>query len=1054
MTTLPMYEKTQDAGAQGEGDATADTAETQAPPRYWLSLESYEDAPGYRERAAREFADGVDELPTTSLSRRGFMQLLGASAALAGASGCDILRRPEKKIVPYAKRPEEILPGIPNHYATAFPRGGYATGVVVKSSEGRPIKVEGNPDHSASGGATSVHAQASILGLYDPDRARTYRRKDGETWKDETAETFSAWAKTHFASANMAQGEGLRVLAAASGSPSMQRVRTALLQRFPKAQWVAWEAVNRDEAFAGAVTAFGRALDVSLRLASADRVLALDSDFSSTEDDAVRNLRAFASRRHVNADAKTTNRLYVVEPHHTPTSTLADHRLRLQAGQVGPFLAAVAGALIADGLEVPGLGAPGRKRLADAAKRTYAKDWHRAVAKDLLAHRGRSAIVVGQRQPAWVHALAHGLNAALGNLGKTVVTVPPVDELATAQTGGLAALVADMRAKKVKTLVVLSQNPVYDAPVDLGFTEALASVGTVVRLGLFEDETSERADWHVPEAHWLASWGDGRGLDGAVALQQPLIAPLYGGVSALEMVARLAGLPEDSGHDLVRATWKGLAPANARSGEAFTAWTRKALHMGVVDGTAYAAAPARANWDRIAAAMGDAGTEAPAASDAMELAFTACAKTFDGRYDNNAWIQELPDPVTKLTWDNAVLISPETAKAKGVKSGDTVSLTADGRTLEAAAWVMAGHADGALTLALGYGRTRSGKTGTGRGFNAYKLRTSVSMGFVRGVTLTKLGGTYAFACVQDHHDSSVNRGSGDMHDRPIVREVPLAKLFTDGFDPAKDMTPKEGLVPDDPETGKPMRSLWKEFDYSKGQQWGMAIDVNACNGCNACVIACQSENNVPVVGKQDVIFGREMHWLRIDRYFVGDVNETAMVHQPMPCQQCQMAPCEQVCPVAATVHTPDGLNDMTYNRCIGTRYCANNCPFKVRRFNYFNYTKRMFASDPLPMANNPDVTVRFRGVMEKCTYCVARVRRAQYDAKNAGKDRVEDGMVTSACAQACPADAIVFGDVNDPETKVSKLKSWRRNYELFPELNLQARTSYLARVRNPNPELV
>ncbi|GIW72438.1 MAG: molybdopterin oxidoreductase [Planctomycetota bacterium] len=1048
------------AGTEAGGAGAPAAGEQPGPPRYWLSLEAYEGAPGYRERIANEFPPGATELETTALSRRRFLQLLGASAALAGTAGCDILRRPVEKVVPYAERPEILLPGEPLYYATGYTRGGVTTGIVVKSADGRPIKVEGNPDHPASSGGTDVFMQASVLDVYDPDRSfRVLERGEPRAWAD-----WDRFARRHFRELLRNGGEGLVVLAEPQGSPTLQWVRERLLEKMPRARWVAWEPLHRDQVYAGTRIAFGRPLEVLHRLEQAEVIVALDADFTFGGPDSVAALRAFARRRNRfeqqrrNPEAVSpSNRLYAVEPHYTPTSSLADHRLALPAGQVAGFLEALAGALLAEGLEVAGLPAALGKRLAQAAaEHPFPERWPRALARDLLRHRGRGLIVLGPRQPAHAHALAAALNRALGNdrPGGPVAYLPPLDPRAVAQSADLQALVADMQAGKVGTLVVLGGNPVYDAPADLGLAEALGKVPTVVRLGLYEDETSAVASWHLPRAHELESWGDGRALDGTACLIQPLIAPLYGGRSDLDLLVQIAALPETNAYRAVQSYWRTQRELPGE-GEFEARW-RRALHLGVLQGTALEPLVPALDWEAIARALPAASFLPPPSSERLEVAFERDPRVYDGRYANNAWLQELPDPITKLCWDNAALMSLGTAKALGLAAGDLVELELAGRRLEIAAWPVPGHADGAITLTLGYGRTRSGRLGTGVGFDTYRLRTAGAPWIAQGARVRRLGRRYELACTQDHHDVDVNRGSGHMHERPIVREVELAVLLGEGFQPQRDLRPPEAPVPRDPKTGQPLGSLWQEFDYSKGQQWGMAIDLNACNGCNACVIACQAENNIPIVGKREVIRGREMHWIRIDRYFSGHPFAPLMVNQPMPCQQCENAPCESVCPVGATSHSPDGLNDMVYNRCIGTRYCSNNCPFKVRRFNYFNFTWQMFEKGdpkPLPLVNNPDVTVRFRGVMEKCTYCVQRIRRAQHDAKIEGRDRVADGTFTSACAQACPADAIVFGDINDPGSRVSRIKASRRNYHLFPEMNLRTRTSYLARVRNPNPEL-
>ena len=996
---------------------------------FWRSPEHREGHDSVRPWADKEFP----ELEQSSgFNRRHFLQLVGGSAMLAGLTGCDFMRRPEEHVVPYGKRPEEILPGMPTYYATCFPRGGYATGVVVKCNEGRPTKIEGNPDCPISGGSTDAQMQASVLDLYDPDRSKHVVQGGAQaSWAD-----WDSFADKHLAGLRQRQGEGLAVISEAQGSLMAQHLRKRFLSLFPKASWVTYEPVNRDEVYAAAAMvaaeAGERTLEPVYDLAKAEVVLSLDGDFMGSGPGSVGHQRAFASGRRPAVAGDPINRLYVVESHYSVTGSLADHRLALSTADMPRFLGSVLNALraLAPATAVPSQ--PTRAVLRSAEHQRFAA----AVARDLWAHRGSAVIVAGEHLPAAVQALALAINHALG-AAEVQWLAEVADPSAASSLGDLSVLTTAMRAGKVNTLLVLAGNPVFDAPVDTQFASAVAKVEHVVRLGLYQDETSAVAHWHLPAAHYLEAWGDGYARGGARLMQQPLVAPLYDGRTATQLLAQCV----DGGQDVANGGYRfyGVEEATYRS------W----LHKGVAAERKPATVALGVSWPRLLAKLEAQLQSTPSATE-LELVFRPDSKVYDGRYANNAWLQELPDAVTKVVWDNAAWIGPETAKEFGLNSGDVVELRAGERKLNLPVWIVPGSANYSLLLSLGYGREDSGRIGTEVGFNAYALRSSSAMWAVSGVKLRSIDRRYPISCTQDH-GIATERGSGNMMGRPIVRETTAAAFSARDFD-SKDMVPHEVAFP-----GPERSQLYKTpYDHTLGQQWGMAIDLNACNGCNACVVACQSENNIPIVGKQEVAYGREMHWLRIDRYFASSeetVDKPEMVFQPMPCQQCENAPCETVCPVAATTHTPDGLNDMVYNRCVGTRYCSNNCPVKVRRFNYYNFTKEHMSTQPLPLAQNPDVTVRFRGVMEKCTYCVQRVRRAQADAKNDGHQEVADGTFTSACAQACPAGAIVFGDINDATSKVSQIKRSKRNYSLLPELNLNTRTSYLGRVRNLNPEL-
>ncbi len=974
---------------------------------YWRSLEQIEGSPGSREFLEREFPEGASELPE-GVSRREMMLLLGASASLAGLAAC---RRPVERIVPFANPPEEIIPGVPRRYATTMPFGRSAYGLLVESHEGRPTKIEGNALHPSTLGASSLRVQASILDLYDPDRSRkVLHRGESKSWADFVA----AWgetAKTHAAG----QGEGLAVLSGSFASPTLARLRRSLEDRFPRMRWATWEAVDDENARAGVATGTGRDLETVLRIERAAVILALDADLFLTDPEGIVNARGFAAGRRAGTEGGTMNRLYSVEGAYSLTGAMADHRLRLASRDVAAFVAALAAELMSSGLPVD---APGTAPAGEIDQR-----WLHAVAQDLMANRERGLIVAGPRQPPAVHAAVLALNVALGNVGQTIAYHERKDA-APSSRSSLADLVTAMKAGTVTTLAILGANPVYDAPADLDFASALGKVANTIALSSHVDETSRLAAWHLPRAHFLEAWGDARAIDGTLAVIQPLILPLYLGRSDIEILSLLASDQEQPGYDLVRQSWKGILGDAAFEDK----WGR-VLHDGVLPGSELP--------EVVPTVVGRplAGL-APSSSSAgdLEIVFEPGATVHDGRFANDGWLQELPDPLTKITWDNPVLLSPATAARVGAKNEDLVRVEIRGRALDLPVWIVPGQADGTVVVTLGYGRTSAGRVGNGVGFDTYRLRTLAAPDFDTGVRLTPTGETYLLGTTQEH---------GSMEGRPIVREAALEEYRqSPGF--AKEAV---HAVPPAP--------LWNERGYETGPQWGMAIDLNTCVGCNACVVACQSENNIPIVGKAQVRKGREMHWLRVDRYFAEDGEDRAadpqVVFQPVPCMHCENAPCEQVCPVAATVHSPEGLNDMVYNRCIGTRYCSNNCPYKVRRFNFFNFTKD--TPESMKLLQNPDVTVRSRGVMEKCTYCVQRINSAKIDARLAGRE-VGDGDIETACQQACPAGAIVFGDVSDPGSRVSKLKADPRNYSMLEELHTRPRTTYLAKVRNPHPDLL
>ncbi len=956
--------------------------------------------PDFRELLHREFPQGASEL-LDPVSRRTFAKLMGASLALAGVTACT--RQPAEKIVPYVKQPEEIVPGKPLYYATAMPMAGYAAPLLVESHEGHPTKIEGNPDHPVSRGATDLYAQASILGLYDPDRTRTL------TYRGEIR-PWSAFRSALRAAVDLSRGrggEGVRLLTGSVTSPTLAAQIRRLQAELPNMVWHQWEPAGRDQAHEGARLAFGDYADAQYRFDQAQVVLALDADVLGSGPLSVRYAREFADGRRLTGWRREMNRLYVVEPTPSATGSIADHRLPLQAGLVGPFALALAATL-----QVPGASTgPVSKEFAA---------WIEPLARDLLRHRGSSLVVAGDDQPAAVHAVVHAINQALDNVGRTVVYTEPVEANPVDQVTSIRKLAADMNAGKVGLLVVIDANPLYTAPADLHFDERLmAKVPLRVHLGLHHDETAAYCHWQVPAAHYLESWSDARAGDGAVTLIQPLIAPLYDGRTAHDIVgAMLSSDTGQSSYDIVRAYWQERT--KLQGGEFDTFW-RKALHEGMVPDTA---APAKTVTARVVDPA-----SIPRGGKGREIVFRADPTVYDGRFANNGWLQELPKAQTKLTWDNAALVSPATARRLGVDRQQVVELAYRGRVVKAPIWIVPGQAPDSITVHLGYGRRRVGQVGNGIGFDAYALRTTHALGSDYGVEVRPTGDRYLLATAQNQQT---------MEGRALVRSAPLEE-----FRQHPDFAHRVAEAP------PPSMTLYPGYEY-KDYAWGMAIDLSTCIGCNACVVACQAENNIPVVGKTEVSRGHKMHWLRVDRYYKGDSERPTVYNQPVPCMQCENAPCELVCPVAATSHSSEGLNDMVYNRCVGTRYCSNNCPYKVRRFNFFLFQD--WDTPTLKMMRNPDVSVRSRGVMEKCTYCVQRINAAKIQAEKAGR-KVRDGEIVTACEAACPPQAIVFGNVNDPASRVAKLKAEPRNYGLLEELNTRPRTTYLAAVRNPNSEM-
>lgn len=983
---------------------------------FWRSLEEKEHPEQLRERATGSdvVKQSIDAPGLLGLRRRQFLSLSGAISALAGVS---CIRRPVEKIMPYSEMPEDVTVGEASHYASVLTRRGEALGVVVRSSEGRPTKVEGNPEHPASRGGTDLQAQAALLDLYDSERARSPMVKGTPKNGGELDAAFAELAGQLAGSA----GAGLRILSEPTRSPTFLRLRTALRAQLPNVVFHTYAPLSDANERAGTRLAFGRPLVVRQRLAEAQVIVALDCDFLMTEAGSVEAARDFASGRHMaSASAKAPNRLYVVEPTLSVTGANADHRLSLPAQSIAAYARALAAALGRHGVSLGALGTA----LGPAELAGVALPWLEAVAKDLAQHRGSSLVIAGSRQPAALHALVHALNSALGNAGKTVVYVAPADPEEPDPFTDIAALTRDMAEGKVQTLVVLGGNPVLDAPADLQFKEALAKVPLSICLSGQRHETGELCTWHVPQAHALESWADQLSRAGTYSVQQPLIAPLFKGRTDATLLAALGAAKELDPHLLVKAT----AAAHGAVDE--PSWQRL-LQRGVGPGNgAPIASDLSIQQEAVGAALRALPEPAQLGNGSLEVVFLADNKLLDGRHANNAWLQELPDPITRITWDNAALIAPSTAQALGVTSGDMVRLSSRAGSIEIVAWVQPGQAQGSIGLPLGWGRKRAGKHALGAGFDVYPLRTSEAPHFSAGVQLTKLGTRYPLSQTQEHDV---------MEGRPLALDATLdAYRAQPSF--GQQRSPEPSAAP-----------LWKTQDYSQGPQWGMTIDLNRCVGCSACVVACQAENNVPVVGKDQVARGRSMAWLRLDRYYVGeDADQPEVAFQPVSCQHCEQAPCENVCPVNGTSHSPEGLNDIAYNRCIGTRYCMNNCPYKVRRFNFLNYN--LDIPETQKMVYNPNVTLRFRGVVEKCTYCVQRIEGAKIAAQREGR-ALKDGDVVSACQQACPAAAITFGDIRDPQSAVSQARGVDRNYALLAEVGAHPRTRFLGKIRNPNPEM-
>jgi len=1024
-------------------------------PHYWRSLEELADTPEFRAGLERQPALGADE--ALHASRRRFLQTMGASLSLAGLAGSGCIRLPEEKLAPYAHRPENRTPGNPVSYATALEIGGMAQGLLVTSFDGRPTKIEGNPSHPLNRGTADLLAQASVLELYDPDRSRgvvKLRGRGGDGPGDELdsmSETIT-WEKfrSEFTTQIPVDGAGFCVLSEASNSPSLAAMRTKFQEKFPKAQWYEYEAVSDDNVREGTLAAFGQNVLPVLELADAKVIVSLDADlFGGGSPLAIKYARDFTAGRRLHDEKTQTemNRLYVIESLHTITGASADHRLARASGEIAAITSELAAALGVAGVEAP--------------KDSNLPLLH-AIKTDLEDNMGHAVVVAGPRQSAEVHALVAAINHKLHNVGKTVIYYPDPQPKRPSYAAALEALVNRMRpfeptagrhqpVSEVATLLILGGNPVYNAPVNLNFADALKRVPNTIHLAMHEDETSRLCKWHLSQAHYLESWGDARTFNGTASIVQPLIEPLFEGRSLIEVLSLIVDEKPRSGYDIVRETVKSLV------GKSFTEYRwKKLLAEGVIAGTEWKPAQIeKLNDSAIKAVLPTA-----AAKDGYEGKYQLVFytdKIHDGRFANNGWLQELPDPMTRLTWDNAAVMSEKTARAIDVKQDELIELSVKGAQILAPVFFLPGVAEGVIGLALGYGRSVAGHVGKDVGCNAYTLRTTGNLGWC-SVAARPTGKKHRLATVQDHHIVD-HYGKEAVQKRipELLHEVSLAKAHQGRREePAKSIFDEQKFDGTSPASGD--QSQVPKHDLHR---WGMAVDLSSCTGCGACVVACQAENNIPIVGKEQVLHGREMHWIRIDRYFRGEPEEAVAVHQPVLCMHCENAPCESVCPVAATTHSQEGINMMTYNRCVGTRYCANNCPYKVRRFNFFDFNRGTLSDHYVPnllrqpvtelieMQKNPDVTVRMRGVMEKCTYCIQRIEQTRISAKREGDRPIRDGEIQTACQQTCPAQAIVFGDLNDAESRVSKLHALSRTYGMLdPELNTKPRTQYVAKVRN------
>ncbi|MGO8758688.1 MAG: TAT-variant-translocated molybdopterin oxidoreductase [Terracidiphilus sp.] len=987
--------------------------------KFWRSLDELANTPEFQAAVEREFPSAAQEW-IDPVSRRGFLRLMGASVALAGLAGCT--KQPDEPIYPYIKAPEDLILGKPMYFATAHPFTTGAIPLLVKSDEFRPIKIDGNPEHAYNRGGSDPFSQGTLLDLYDPDRSLhvTYRGENRE-W-GEFAQAFRDKV------ISTKDGTGIYFLSATVTSPTLARQWKEAQAAWPKANLVQY-----DPALAGTFLASG--MNVQYDLNAADVIVSLDADFLSgaAYPGFHKLVRDYAFRR--KQPESGMNRLYAVESTTTTTGMKAEHRLGLRASEIPLFAVALAQAV-----DVPGVNPPAYA-WTDEQKKFLA-----VLAKDLKASAGKSAVLPGLYQDPSVAALALAINNTLGNVGLTVdVAGDPAIPLPSDQLGDFKALVADLNAGKVDWLVILNANPIYDAPADLNFADAFNKANVVAHLGSHYDETGRQSHWHIPAAHYLESWSDARDYDGTVSIVQPMIDPLYGGKTAHHIFQALLSEPMVSPYDAVRETWKPVIKGDFEAG-----W-RKALHDGWIADTSYAQRDAAPFIPRPISLSPNVPSPTP--KNSIEVIFRPDPNIYDGRWNNVGWLQELPKPVTNLSWDNAAIVSGATLTANGWEEDDIVEISVGNGNVKAPVIVAPGHPDNSITVYLGYGREAAGRVGSGQGFNAYLIRNSWAPFYATG-SVRKVDGKWGVAITKSHYQDQRGKtfgqqGNGNnsleadeaLGPRGIIRSATLDEFK------ANPNFAHEGEGRDTPSRDT---SLFPQWEYNEANAWAMSIDMNSCTGCNACIVSCYAENNIAVVGKQQVRIGRNMQWLRIDTYFEGDLAAPRAHFQPMACQHCENAPCEQVCPVGATVHTPEGLNTMVYNRCVGTRYCSNNCPYKVRRFNFLLYSD--YETESLKLMRNPDVSVRSRGVMEKCSYCIQRISAAKIEADKQNRN-IRDGEIVTACQQACPAGAIVFGNINDPNSRVSKLRAKQRSYQVIADQNARPRTQYLAEVLNVNQEL-
>ncbi len=1013
---------------------------------YWQSLEELAGTPEFTTIIEREFPSRASEF--LSGDRRRFLKLMGASLALAGLAGCR--RYPVQELAPYAHRPANRDPGVPVQYTTAMDISGVGQGMMVTSYDGRPIKVDGNPSHPMNRGGSDSYGQASIMTIYDPDRSRGVVQRADNKFIDSNWLTFQSFWKDQLADAKKDGGAGVAVLSQAYSSPSLHHMRDKLQKTLPHMRWFEYEPISFDNDRVGTEMACGKPLRVVPELHAAQIIVSVDFDMFVGDPLSVKLSRDFADGRRMTdpstgALAKKMNRFYAIESTFSITGSQAEnmnHRMAMAGKDI-----VIAVAMLAAELKKQGLHLPFDLPSMPTAPVGYDAKLCSAMAADLLAHRGQSVITVGHHQPPIVHALAVILNDALGGTGRTVKYYDAQDAGRKTHVEAITELTAAINSGKVKTLVILGGNPVFTAPADINFAAALNKVPASIHLADYDDETSELCDWHLPESHYLENWSDARTFDGTISIVQPMIEPIFNGKSAAEVVAILNGEPHLTGYQIAQDTLK------IKSSQ----WKwKKALFDGYVEGTAYSPAHVRIDAAGLPAALSSAmqaAANTKLKAGEFEVVFRHDTKLYDGRWANSGWLQELPDPMTRLTWDNAAMINPRTAMELGLNphQSQMIEITVAGRTLKMPVYALPGQPENSISLPYGYGRTKSGVVGTGTGFNVYLLRTTSQMDMAVA-QIKPTTETYQLATTQNHFVIGI------AGEKTIAERIPqLVHMAT-----FKELQANPSLG----HKRQTAVNLWDEHHYNTGYQWGLSVDLTACTACGACVVACQAENNIPIVGKEQVLNGREMQWMRIDRYFRGpDLTRPESVHEPVMCMQCENAPCEAVCPVGATVHSQDGLNQMAYNRCIGTRYCMNNCPYKVRRFNFFDYNSgtlqnlyepnllRKPMNDLVAMQRNPEVSIRVRGVMEKCTYCVQRIEMTRVTAERQNR-RIRDGEIVMACQQACPTQAIVFGDILDKSSKVAILRNQSRSYGLLNEmLFTKPRTTYLPKISNPNPDI-